>query len=335
MKEQRHRSSSSLICFAGFRVFLVLLSLTSLRIVLPSSAQEQQERRTAEAGYSESQRATSPSRDASLRLGSGDLIEVHVYNVPDLTTKARVTSDGNIYMPLIEAVHVKGLTVEEAQLLLEKQLADGGFVKEPHVSIFVDQYASDGASVLGEVFKPSIYPVMGEQHLLDLISAAGGLTERAGQDVTITHRSQPEKPVTVALGQKISANGESNVPVFPGDTIIVHRAEVVYVVGDVGRPSGFSMGSGHLTVLQAIALAGGTTRTAKLGAARIIRKTPAGMTETPVQLKKILEAKAPDLPMQPDDILFIPTSAGRILAGRTLEAAVQAASAASIVAAFP
>jgi polysaccharide export outer membrane protein len=138
--------------------------------------------------------------------------------------------------------------------------------------------------------------------------------------------------VIVPLSRNLADNPESNVAVFAGDTIIVRKADVVYVVGDVGRPSGFLMDGGHLSVLQAIALAGGTTRTAKLGSVRIIRKGPEGMTETPVQLKKILEAKAPDLPLQAEDILFIPTSATKAVATRTLEAAMQAATAVSIVA---
>jgi polysaccharide biosynthesis/export protein len=116
--------------------------------------------------------------------------------------------------------------------------------------------------------------------------------------------------------------------------VMVRKADIVYVVGDVGRPSGFLMDNGQLTVLQAIALAGGTTRTAKMGAVRIIRKGPEGMRETPVQLKKILEAKAPDVPMQADDILFVPTSTEKIIAARTLEAAIQAATAVGIVAAY-
>jgi polysaccharide biosynthesis/export protein len=95
------------------------------------------------------------------------------------------------------------------------------------------------------------------------------------------------------------------------------------------------MEGGQLTVLQAIALAGGTTRTAKLSAARVIRKGPSGMTETPVRLKQILEAKAPDMPMQADDILFIPTSAEKVIMGRTVDAAMQAVTAASIVAVHP
>jgi len=276
----------------------------------------------------------SPTTQSSslLRLEAGDLVEVAVYNVPELTTKARISSQGEIYLPLIDYVHVTGLTAEEAEGLIQKRLSDGGFVKNPHVTLFVDQYASQGASVLGEVARPGVYPVPGQQQLFDLISAAGGFTEKAGRSITVTHREQPEKPVTVPLSRNISDNPESNIAILPGDTIIVRKADLVYVVGDVGRPSGFLMDSGHLTVLQAIALAGGTTRTANLGGARIIRKGPEGITETSVELKKILRAKAPDVTMQADDILFVPTSATKAFAGRTFEAAMQAATAASIVA---
>jgi polysaccharide biosynthesis/export protein len=188
--------------------------------------------------------------------------------------------------------------------------------------------------VLGEVGKPGVYPVVGRQRLFDLISAAGGFTEKAGRSITLTHRDSDSR-ITVPLSRNVADDPDSNIPVVPGDTVIVRKADVIYVVGDVGKPSGFMMNSGQLTVLQAIALAGGTTKTAKLGAARIIRKGPNGMTDTPVQLKNILEAKAPDMPMQADDILFVPTSASRVLAGRTLEAAMQAATAVSIVAVRP
>jgi polysaccharide biosynthesis/export protein len=269
---------------------------------------------------------------SSLRLEAGDLVEVAVYNVPELTTKARVSSKGEIYLPLIDYVHVAGLTAEEAEGLIQKRLSDGGFVKSPHVTLFVDQYASQGASVLGEVAKPGVYPVPGEQRLFDLVSAAGGFTEKAGRSITVTHRDQPDQPITVPLSRNVSDNPESNVPILPGDTIIVRKADLVYVVGDVGRPSGFLMDSGHLTVLQAIALAGGTTRTANLGGTRIIHRGPDGLSETPVELKKILRAKAPDVTMQADDILFVPTSTTKVIAGRAMEAAMQAATAASIVA---
>lgn len=271
----------------------------------------------------------------SLTLGPGDLLEVNVYNVPELTTKTRVSSGGDIYLPLINYVHVGGLTSEQAERLLEKRLADGGFVKQPHVTIFVDQSASEHASILGEVARPGVYPVVGEQRLFDLISAAGGLNDKAGRTVTLIHRAQPDAPITIPISHNLADNPESNVPILAGDTIVVRKADVVYVVGEVSRPSGMLMENGRLTVLQAIALAGGPTRTAKLGAARIIRKGPNGLSETPVQLKRILEAKAPDLPMQADDILFVPTSAGKTFAGHTLQAALQAAAAASIITVLP
>jgi polysaccharide biosynthesis/export protein len=276
----------------------------------------------------------SPHPDPAPRLAAGDMLEVTVYNVPDMSTKARIGGNGDAYLPLINYVHVAGLTTEEAQTLIQKRLSDGGFVKDPHVSVFVDHYSSGGASILGEVARPGIYPVSGQERLFDLVSAAGGLTERAGRSISVVHRGQEDSPQTVALSRNLADHTEGNIAIYPGDTVMVRKADIVYVVGDVGRPSGFLMDNGQLTVLQAIALAGGTTRTAKMGAVRIIRKGPEGMRETPVQLKKILEAKAPDVPMQADDILFVPTSTEKIIAARTLEAAIQAATAVGIVAAY-
>ncbi len=289
----------------------------------------------AEPGSGTANAASDTGLDSSLRLGIGDLLEMSVYNVPELATKTRVGNNGDVYLPLIDYVHVAGLTTEEAQALIEKRFSDGGFLKDPHVTLFVDEYTSQGASVLGEVTKPGVYPVLGQQRLFGLISAAGGFTDKAGRSITVTHRSQPDKPVTVPLARNVTDNPDSNIDVFPGDTVMIRRADIVYVVGDVGRPSGFLMDTENLTVLKAIALAGGTNRTAKLSGARIIRKGSNGMTETPIQLKKMLEAKAADVAMQADDILFVPSSSSKVLAGRTLEAVMQAATAVSIVAIRP
>jgi polysaccharide export outer membrane protein len=266
----------------------------------------------------------------SLHLGPGDLVEINAYNVPELNTKARVTSKGDIYFPFIGYTHVAGLTAEEAQELIEKRL--GEFLKNPQVSLFVAEYASQGASVLGEVNHPGVYPVLGEQHLFDLISAAGGMNERSGHSITVTHRKSPDQPITVPLSRNLTDHPESNIAVFPADTVIVHKADIVYVVGEVGRPSAVLMDTGGLTVLKAIALAGGTSRTAKLNSTKILRKTPSGMTETPVELKKVLSAKAPDVVLQADDILVVPSSFGKVLAGRSLEAAMQSATMVSVLA---
>src|SRR5437867_1436661 len=179
------------------------------------------------------------SADSSLRLGIGDLLEVGVYNVSELSTKTRVGNNGDIYLPLIDYVHVAGLTTEEAQAIIEKRLSDGGFLNNPHVTLFIDEYASQGASVLGEVGHPGVYPVLGDRHLFDLISAAGGLSDKAGRSIVVVHRTQPDKPVIVPLTRNVSDNPDSNIPVVPGEPVTVRRVDVVDAVVDVNKPSGF------------------------------------------------------------------------------------------------
>jgi polysaccharide export outer membrane protein len=323
--------------------FVVVVILLTLPLALIGAAQEQPPKAAEkpagqvfpsavpatdqpEVPHAADETATSP------RLGIGDLLQVDVYNVPELTTKSRLGTNGDVYLPLVDYVHLAGLTVEEAQALIEKRLADGGFVKNPHVTLNIDQSASQGISLLGEVARPGVYPVIGEPRLFDVISSAGGFTPSAGQSITVTHRNQTDKPVTVPLSRKLADNPASNIPVSPGDTILVHKADVVYVVGEVGRPSGFLMDTDNLTVLKVIALAGGTTHLAKMNGVKIIRKGPDGMTLTPVELKKMLEAKVADIPLKADDILFVPSSTAKVLASRTADVGMQAANAATIVA---
>ncbi|HVI10006.1 MAG TPA: polysaccharide biosynthesis/export family protein [Candidatus Binatia bacterium] len=273
---------------------------------------------------------TSPT----LHLSSGDLVEVSVYNVPELTTKARIGSTGDVYLPLIDYVHVGDLTVEEAQRLIQKRLQDGGFVRDAHVTIFIDESASQGVTVIGEVMRPGIYPALGDRRLYDLISAAGGFSISAGRKISVIHQNNPE-PVTLNLPRNLADDLQENIEIQPGDTITVPRAPVVYVVGDVGHPTGLLVDNGNLTVLQALALAGGTNHTAKIGGTRIIHRGATGMTETHVPLKKMLEAKAPDINLQADDILFVPLSGARYAAGRGFEAAISAAAGLAIIAAHP
>jgi polysaccharide export outer membrane protein len=270
-----------------------------------------------------------------LRLGAGDLVEVNVYNVPELTTKARIGNSGDIYLPLIDYVHVGDLTVEEAQSLIEKRLEDGGFVRSAHVTIFLDESASQGVTILGEVAKPGIYPDLGDRRLYDLLSAAGGFTASAGRKVSIIRQRGQSGPITVNLPRNLADDVQDNIEILPGDTITIPKAPIIYVVGDVGRPAGLLVDNGNLTVLQALALAGGTNHTAKMGGTCIIRKGPTGMTETKVPLKKMLEAKAPDINLQADDILFVPLSGARVAAGKGFDAAVAAATGLAIIAAHP
>lgn len=271
--------------------------------------------------------------DSAVRLGAGDLVEVSVFGAPDLETKIRVTSDGDINLPLINDVHVEGLTIDEAESVIARRLQNGGFVKNPHVQIYIQEYTSQGASVLGEVARPGVYPVLGNQTLFNLVSAAGGLTDRAGGNIVVTHRGQP--PITIPISRNLEDSRGAEIAVLPGDSIVVRRADVVYVVGDVGRPSGLLMEGGSISVLQAIALVGGANPSAKLNGTRIVRRSPAGLTTIAVPLKRLLEAKTNDLPMQADDILFVPASSRKLLQARTAEAAVQLATGVGLVAVRP
>jgi polysaccharide biosynthesis/export protein len=272
--------------------------------------------------------------DSTTRLGVGDLIEVSVYNVPELTTKARISNNGEVYLPLIDYVHVQGMTQEEAQTLIEKRLSDGGFVRSPHVSIFVDDASSQGVTVLGEVTKAGIYPDVGGHRLYEILSEAGGFTQNAAHKVSILRRNATE-PIHIDLPRNLADDPSANVEILPGDTITVPRAPIIYIVGDVARPSGLMVDNGSLSVLQALALVGGANHTAKLGGARIIRKGSNGMTETRIEIKKMLEAKIPDQVLKADDILFIPVSGVKIAAGRSIDVALSAATAIAIYAVHP
>lgn len=300
-----------------------------------SSAQNNVQAATSSPAVTAVNTLATAESSSTLHLGAGDLLEISVYNVPELTTKARVSNSGDLYLPLIDYVHVADLTLEEAQTVVEKRLEDGGYVHNAHVAIFLDESASQGVTILGEVAKPGIYPALGERRLYDMISAAGGFTQAAGRKVSIVRQHDSSSPITVNLPRNLADDLKDNLEIRPGDTITVPRAPVVYVVGEVGRPTGLLIDNGSLTVLQALALAGGTTHTAKMGGTCIIRRGTNGMTETRLPLKKMLEAKAPDVQLQADDILFVPLSGARVAGGQALQSAIAAATGLAIVVAHP
>src|SRR5713226_4992241 len=261
-----------------------------------------------------------------LLIGAGDLLEVSLYGMPDFKTEVRVSSGGEISLPLLGTVPVGGLSVEQAATQIERNLSQKGLFNDPHVMVFVKEYATQGISVLGEVQRPGIYPLLGERKLYDVISAAGGISFKAGGYVLITHRDDPQQPLQVPLLTGAAKSMKNNVAVEPGDTIVVSKAGVVYVVGDVRQPGGFVMENGNdITVLKAIALAQGTNPNAALDSARLIRKTSEGPQDVPLSLKKILAAKAPDLQLLPDDVVFVPGSAGKSAAKRGAETILQMA----------
>jgi polysaccharide export outer membrane protein len=289
------------------------------------------ESKIATAGATTTSAPSQSAPDATgLVVGKGDLINVAVEGAPDFSKDVRVNPRGEISLPMVGAIKVAGLTVEQAQDAVARRLQAGGYFNNPQVTIFEKEYATQGISVLGEVQKPGIYPLFGPHSVLDAISAAGGTTAKAGNTILLTRHDQPNQVQSIPLDFKKEQMGESNVAVNPGDTVVVSKAGIVYVVGDVRQPSGFVMENAHLTVLQAIAMAQGALPTASLGHAKLIRKTSDGAPqEIPIELNKIMKAKAPDMPLQAEDILFVPSSTAKNVA-RGIGAIVQSASGAAI-----
>jgi polysaccharide export outer membrane protein len=162
--------------------------------------------------------------------------------------------------------------------------------------------------------------------LFDVLSAAQGTTQLAGDRVYITHRDRPQQPQIVKLSYDVRGAAQSNVPVLPGDTVIVPKAGMVYVVGNVQKPTGIAMVDPGLTVLKAIALAQGIAPNAALNKAKLVRKTSDGEVAIPLQLKKMLAAKLPDMRVQAEDVIFVPNSAAISGFKRGLELALQTAS---------
>ena len=244
----------------------------------------------------------------ALVLGPGDEVEITVYGAPDLGGHTRVSSDGNISMPLVGYIRIGGMTSSEAEGTIEAQLRQNNILKDPHVSVFVKDYSGSAVSVVGEVMKPGSYSTLGPHRLFDMLQAAGGLTEKAANRAVITHRGS-DSSNTFELSKDPAQMAQSNVEIRPGDTIVIPGAPIIYVLGEVTKPGGYVLGSGGtVTLLRVVAAAGGPTASASLGSTKMLRRTSNGLQEVPVPMKKILRAKAPDIPLQPDDIIFIPNS---------------------------
>jgi polysaccharide export outer membrane protein len=258
-------------------------------------------------------------------IAAGDLLDIGIFGANDYSQEVRVSEQGQIILPLIGMMRVGGLTIAQAEEEVAEKLAGAGLYNDPQVSIFQKESAAQGIAVMGEVQRPGIYHLSANRTLFQAISAAGGTTQTAGRTAVITHREQPNHPETVPLAYDGEHFSESNVRIQPGDTIVVARAGVVYVVGEVTRPTGIVMQSPSLSVLQAVAMAEGTKSTAALDKAKLIRKTPGGQQEIPLSMKKILAAKAPDEQLQAGDIVFVPSSVAKTAGKRTLDAIVQAA----------
>jgi polysaccharide export outer membrane protein len=304
-------------------------------------------------------------------IGPEDVLDINVFEAPEMNRDVRVSASGEISLPLLGAISAGGDTPRELETALEDLLREK-YMKDPHVSVFVHDMQSHPVSVMGAVRKPGIFQIRGNKSLLEILSLAEGLADDAGEDVIILHdaglqnapgvltakASKLTEPFPIVPTQEFGApNGMDSDPtnvdaispdvvkvdlkdlldstdpthnpaVYPGDIVKVSRAGIVYMVGAVQRPGGFAMKTNEkISVLQAIALSEGLTRTAAKGSARIISTNAqnGARTETPINLGKILSGKSPDPMLRARDIVFVPESATKATLTRGLEAAVQTA----------
>lgn len=259
----------------------------------------------------------------ALRIGAGDLVDITVFDTPELSQKVRVDNSGQIDLPLGGSLRLADLTIPAAQKAIETRLRERDILRDPHVAVFVADYATQGVTVAGQVRNPGIYPLLGSHDVVDLISAAGGLTQTGSNEITVVHRNSAEGVARFNL--RNATRLDARPVLLPGDRIIVSRSGVVYVLGDVGRPGGYSLeDKEHVSVLEAIALAQGINKTARLTAS-VIRNTPAGRTQSQLALKKILSNQAPDPELKDGDILYVPVSGAKDWASKGVNSILQMA----------
>lgn len=278
---------------------------------------------------------------ATYLLGADDQITVRVTDVEEFNEKPiRVEMDGAIKLPLAGRVTAAGLTVEQLEAAIAKALLS--YVKHPEVVVSIAEFRSQPVSVIGSVRSPGVHQLQGRKNLVEVLSMAGGLADDAGYSVKITRQIEwgaipLANATTDASGgfsvAEVSVKGildaskpEENILIKPNDVISVPRADMIYVTGQVHRSGGFVLnGRQSMTVLQALSLAGGIDGASAPQHTRILRAGQglAEREEVPVDLKRIMDGKAKDVALQPDDILFIPSSLPKKAAIRAIEAAIQ------------
>lgn len=255
--------------------------------------------------------AVSPARgqNETLLIGPGDLLHVQVFDTPELEQHARVTDSGDMPLVIGGNVHVAGVTPAQAAHTVEDALQKGQFLLHPKVAITVEEYATQKVSVVGEVKSPGAYAINTTRSVLDVLTMAGGLTDIADRKVLIERHGTKQR-IPYFLSNNADAALDSVVEVNPGDSVLVPKAGIVYVLGDVARPGGYTMtnNEAQLTVLQLIARAGGTNHSAVPSHAELIHRKGTAVVEEPLALSAMQKGHRADLPLQPDDVVWVPFS---------------------------
>ncbi|MBX7143194.1 MAG: polysaccharide export protein [Oligoflexia bacterium] len=284
-------------------------------------------------------------RDPNYRLGPSDEIEINVFDVPEMNVTARVRESGYVSLPLVGAVKAGGLTEQEFHEELRKRLAS--YVKNPELTVFVSLYGSQKVAVLGAVAKPGSYPLKkGSNSILELLSEAGGVNDRAGGLVTFVPAERTglgssndveararlalnsqggldvrNSGIQLYLDQVLGTNGliPLEIPVRGGDMIVVPEAGKINVDGEVQKPGAYELGQ-RMTLLGALAAAGGITYGAKVDEVEVIREV--GLDDKAhlvVDLSRLARGEDRDVRLRNGDIVVVPSDSGRRLTQDTFE----------------
>lgn len=352
---QLDRRSSWLLvlCFCFLFVPLAFSQKPAVSSKTPESAQDLETAREANDRITQLALAAS-ARQGDYVIGSGDLLGIEIFDVPELSRDVRVNESGLISLPLIPVkVHAAGLTPFQLQDKIAELLQVNGLVSNPQVTVSVKEQHSEPITVIGAVKNPMVIQAVRQMTLLEVLSRAGGIEDDAGSHVLVTRAgstedageaggaksdADPVQPTSISISLSDLLNSgdpKYNIPVLGGDVVSVPRAGVVYAVGAVQHAGGFVMRDDReqMTVLKVLSLSGGLAPSAKPKDAVIIRNSTANgnRQEVPVNLKKILELKAEDVPLRQNDILFVPDSSGKRALRRAGEIAISLATGVAVV----
>ena len=249
------------------------------------------------------------------KIGAQDLLEITVFELPELNQTVRVSEDGSISIPLLGRVDIEGFTKDD----LEKKLAlllEEKYLKKARVTIFIREYQSQRAAIIGAVTKPGIYELIGRMTVLQLISKAGGLTDRASNEMFVLReaRNGVRARIAIDLDDLINnGNQKLDIPLQANDTVNIPIDQMIniFVFGEVRNPGALQVKmSKKTTLLQAIAQAGGPTEGAARSGITIKRKDRKTGKEIKinVNMKDIIKGKRPDIELREGDVVFVPES---------------------------
>ena len=262
-------------------------------------------------------------------LGPNDQILIRTQAEEINEKPFRIDADGNINLPLLGRVHAGGMTLQELENDLTQRLRE--YIREPQVIIQVTQFRSAPVFFVGAFKTPGIYPLQGTRTLVEMLTQIGGTQPNASQRITITRRAEygpiplpgaiedPEKKIStveISLASlRQNVNPAEDIILQPYDVITVERAEQIYVTGEVLKTGGVDLGEREsISIAQVLTMAGGFNRDAMRGKVRILRPIEGTTRRAAIEVdvKRIFEGKDNDVPLLPNDILYVPRSYTRL-----------------------